>query len=137
MCPLDYDKDEGKMRQWNRPFIVERAASELQGMAAAAIYDGVVDNDEIIMLYQWLDQYKEESNEWPMNELKKLIEDICADGIVTTEERMRLFKFLKDFATGPEEEAIVGGIYDDVQIIVPKHTFIFTGKLCFGPRKKA
>ena len=137
MRPPNYDNDEARMRQWNRPLIVERAASELQGMAAAVIYDGVVENDEIIMLYRWLDQYKEESNEWPLNELKKLIEDICADGIVTTEERMQLFRFLKNFATGPDEEAIVGGIFDDVQVVIPEHVFMFTGKLCYGPRKKA
>jgi len=125
------------MRRWNRPHIVERAASELQGIAAAVIYDGVVDNDEIIMMYKWLTQYGQEANEWPLKQLKELIETICEDEIVTSAERQQLFDFLKTFATGPDEEAVVGGIYDDVDVIVPGNVFLFTGKLCFGPRKKA
>ncbi len=133
----DYDLDEGRMRQWNRPHIVARAASELQGMAAAVIYDGVVDNDEIIMLYKWLTQYEEECHEWPMRDLKRLIEDICEDGIVTSEERRQLFTFLKTFATGPNENPLVDGIYDDVDVVIPDNVFLFTGKMRFGPRKKA
>ena len=56
---------------------------------------------------------------------------------MTSQERIQLFNFLKDFSTGPDEEAVVGGIYDDVEVIVPDNIFIFTGKLRFGPRKKA
>jgi len=137
MRDVDYDRDEGKMRRWNRPLIVERAVSELQGMAAAIIYDGVVENSEIVMLYKWLSEYGPESHEWPMKELKDLIEDICADRRVTPEERAQLFRFLKDFATGPDEDPIVGGIYEDVTVVFPGRVFLFTGKLRFGPRKKA
>jgi NAD-dependent DNA ligase len=89
------------------------------------------------MLYEWLTQYAEESSEWPMKQLKQLIEDICADGVVTSEERSQLFRFLRNFAMGPKEEPVVGGIYDDVEVIIPDHMFMFTGKLQFGPRKKA
>lgn len=134
---MDYDLDEARIRKWNRTHIVDRAVSELQGLAAAVIFDGVVDNDEIVMLYKWLDQYREESNEWPLKELKQLIEDICSDGIVTSHEREVLFGFLKSFATGSDEKALVEDIYDDVEIIFPKMVFLFTGKLLFAPRRKA
>jgi len=137
MVEYDYDLNEERMRKWNKTHIIERAVSELQGMVTAVLYDGVVDNDEILMLYKWLKSYDEESYEWPMNELKRLIEEICSDGIVTSHERDILFSFLKNFSIGPEENLIVGGIYDDISIEFPKHTFVFTGKLQFGSRKKA
>jgi NAD-dependent DNA ligase len=132
-----YDLSEERMRTWNRTHIVERAVSELQGMAVVILYDGVVDNDEIIMLYKWLQSYEQESSEWPLSELRNLIEEICSDGIVTSKEREILFSFLKTFSAGPQEDAVIGGIYDDVTIVFPERTFLFTGKLQFGPRKKA
>ena len=137
MGAMNSDRDEGIIRHFNKPQIVERAVSELQGIAAAVIYDGVVENDEIVMLYQWLTQYEQEATEWPLKQLKDLIEKICADEIVTSEERIEIFNFLKSFATGPEQEPVIQSIYDDVPVIFPDRVFVFTGKLRFGPRLKA
>jgi len=59
--------------------------------------DGVVENDEILMLYKWLAQQGTQGSK-PLQELKLLIENICADGVVTSSERQELIKFLRSIA---------------------------------------
>ena len=66
------------------------------GLALAIINDGKVDDREIALLYDLLCQYKDVKST-ALIDLKRLIEKIEEDGIVTPEEEKMLFRFLKDF----------------------------------------
>lgn len=66
----------------------------LKGLAKAIIRDGVVENEEIILLHQWLTSV-DMPDTGPVRELRDLIDRICCDGVVTSKERIELLDFLK------------------------------------------
>ena len=66
------------------------------GLALAVIHDGKIDDKEISLLYELLCQYKEMKSS-TLIDLKRLIERIKEDGIVTPDEEKSLFRFLQDF----------------------------------------
>lgn len=69
----------------------------LKGLATAIIDDGVVDNEEIMMLHRWLNSIDVPTT-GPAHELRALIDRVCADGKVTSAERRELLAFLRMIA---------------------------------------
>lgn len=69
----------------------------LTGIAKAVIHDGVVENNEIIMMHEWLQEIDLPVN-GPLSELRKLIDTICSDGEVSSKERIVLLQFLRNMA---------------------------------------
>ena len=138
MTPLDYDADQNLIKTYNLPLMVKKAVQEMQGMAAAIIYDGRVDDDEINLMRDWLNCHVVEAGDWPLSDLVVVLKKILADGVVTEQERLDLLNFLAQFAAGPQQPQVIQGIFDsDAPIIFPEQMFLFTGKLVFGTRKKA
>ena len=76
-----------------------KSESLWHGLALAVINDGNVDDDEIVMLYNLLCQYKDMKPNGALPELKSLIERICSDKVVTSAERQGLLRFLKAFVS--------------------------------------
>ncbi|MCX5841939.1 MAG: hypothetical protein NTY16_10935 [Deltaproteobacteria bacterium] len=122
--------------------------SNLQGAASAIIYDGIVTDDEINFLVDWLEDNRKYQDTWPISTLIKTIRNVLADNIIDDNERHLLLTFLKSIVnyyddtgnapkitfTGKAEETI----YDaNVQITFYKKTFVFTGAMQFGKRNKA
>ncbi|HBA86332.1 MAG TPA: hypothetical protein DCZ95_19805 [Verrucomicrobia bacterium] len=73
-----------------------KSESLWHGLATAIVNDGVVDNDEISLLYKMLCQYKDLKS-GPLKDLKLLIERICSDSVVNSDERLELLQFLQAF----------------------------------------
>ncbi len=69
----------------------------LKGLATAIIDDGVVDNEEIKLLHRWLISI-DIPTAGPTQELRSMIDRVCADGKVTSAERRELLAFLKMIA---------------------------------------
>ncbi len=138
MTPLDYDTDQNLIKTYNFPLMVKKAVQEMQGMAAAMIYDGRVDDNEINLMRDWLNRHIVEAGDWPLSELVAILKKVLADGVVTEQERLDLLNFLAQFAAGPQQPQVVQGIFDSAaKIIFADQLFLFTGKLAFGTRKKA
>ncbi len=55
MSRLNLDDNDDLLRLYNRPLLEKRAIQQLHGMAAAWIYDGVVENHEVAHAVEWLD----------------------------------------------------------------------------------
>jgi NAD-dependent DNA ligase len=135
---LNYDSDQDLIRKYNNPLMLRRSVQEMQGIAAAIIYDGQIDDTEIQQLDQWIDAHKAFSKEWPLSKVRDCLYQILEDGEVTAEERQRLYQCLSDFAADPRRGAVVDGVFDeDPAIVFEDRQFLFTGLLQFGPRKKA
>lgn len=131
-------KTDDLIHRFNRPRLLDKTIQELQGAAAAIIYDGKIDDCEIELLRKWMLENREFITEWPLNELNQIVSAILIDGVITQEERHELLSFLNNFAAGPEKPAIIEGIFDKGMVITfPDNIFMFTGKLCYGSRKKA
>lgn len=135
---LDIDNDEDLIIRYNAPLIADRAIQEFQGMASVVIYDGVVDDNEMALLSSWAEKYQDFCHQWPLSQLQFLIQKILKDGIVTTDERMELLKFLSSVAASPSGDPAIKSIFsENVNIVFPEKHFLFTGKLQFGTRRKA
>lgn len=135
---FDYDNDQVVIMRMNASNIIKKAISEMQGIAAAVIYDKKVDDSEIKLISGWLAEHKDFYNQWPICDLAKLMYEILEDGIITQDERKQLYDFLVTFAAGPKMPKHITGIFDEKPNIVFKgKTFLFTGKLAFGKRRTA
>ena len=75
-----------------------RSESLWHGLAMAIVNDGVVDNEEIALLYKLLNQYKD-TKPGAVQDLKELVKQICSDEIVTSKERQQLLRFLQGFVS--------------------------------------
>lgn len=135
---LNVDDNEDEIIQYNAPLIADRAIQEFQGMASIIILDGIVDDSEIDILTSWAEKYKKFWDQWPLSELKSLIQKILKDGVVTLDERMELLNFLSNIAANPGGDPTIKNIFSkNINITFPEKSFLFTGKLQFGTRRKA
>lgn len=138
MSDVDYDTEQNLIKAYNFPLILKRAIQEMQGIAAAIIYDGRIDEAELTLLKDWVNSHVVEAGEWPLTDLVAILKRIFADGAVTDDERNELFKFMAQFAAGPKQPAVIQGVFEtNPNIIFRGHSFMFTGRLIFGARKKA
>lgn len=138
---LDYDNDQTRIQLYNLPAIKKRAIHQLQGVASSIIYDGIITDEEIGQLLSWLDKNQLVHNDWPVSHLIELLKGILSDNVVTDEERKELLHFLSCI-TSPLScdwmpKSVTDLIADNVPVIFPEKSFIFTGILQFGTRKKA
>lgn len=136
---VDYDRQQSLLKFFNRNMMERRAVHELQALAAAIIYDGKVDENELEFLGKWIVSRGEFRDQWPFRELFNLYYEILEDGVVTKEERMLLFDALCAIAASDEQSGTAqDDIFDDdADIIFPEHSFLFTGVLQIGKRKDA
>lgn len=136
--PLDVDDDSDLIHLYNLPLIKKRAIHQLQGIASAIIYDGKIDGKEIEQLVSWLNANKFVENDWPVCRLREIMVEILADGIITDDEEKELISFLSDIEVNPEGPQVVCQIFTpNPKIKFNGKTFLFTGTLKFGARKKA
>ncbi|MFH0991454.1 MAG: BRCT domain-containing protein [bacterium] len=135
---LNYDRDQDLIAMYNYPRQVQKAIQEIQGIAGMIVYDGVVNEEEISFLSQWLKTHTQLATSYPLADLKSLFEEITKDGVVSPEERKQLFDFLKNIASGTKSSPVVEGIFAaKPRITFKTRQFLFTGEMEFGSREKA
>lgn len=143
--PLDYDEEQERILAYNWRRMEKRAIQELQGVAMAVIFDGIVTDDEIELLSGWLNRNSQYREKWPISDFWSLLQHILADGVVTEQERLHLFTFLESITNGPRrvdphsaDESASDGLCDNQPLIIfQKKSFLITGKLKFAKRKEA
>jgi NAD-dependent DNA ligase len=135
---LNYDRDQDLIAMYNYPNQVRKAIQEIQGIAGMIVYDGQVTEDEVSFLEQWLKKNGHLATKYPLSDLKSLFEEITKDGVVSPDERRRLFSFVEAIATGTKSSPVVDGIYAaKPRITFKARQFLFTGDMEFGSREKA
>jgi hypothetical protein len=136
---LDYDDDHRKIRTLNLPRIITRTITEFEGLCAAIVYDGIVDDGEVTMLREWLAAKSEFLHVWPLCEVHDLMEKILEDGVVDASEREELFALLDSIGASADKcGKPAESIFDnDPMIEFPGRTFLFTGRLDLCKRKDA
>src|SRR6267378_2846604 len=138
MKQLSYDKDKHLIYAYNYPRIVKKAVQELQGLAGLMIFDGVIADDEIVFLGNWLEKNNELLTEFPLSDLHELFRQVVSTGEITNEDRKKLFIFLDAIASGVKSNPVIDGIFTEKAIITFEgKLFLFTGDLEFGSREKA
>lgn len=109
----------------------------LQGICHGILADGVVKDDEVIALNDWLNAHNHLSTYYPYDEITSLITEVLEDGIVDKEEKKLLKKYFNEFVNlnDAELQEQINNDVKDVRIggicaIAPEIKFI-DNQFCF------
>ncbi len=113
------DKEEkDELLEWcantinDRGFLKEftQIVRTLHGVIGGIIADEKITADELEGLKDWLIDYEQFQDWWPLNQLNELIEHVLADGKIDKAEHKMLTAVFKDFTEVPLDEVI---LHDD------------------------
>ena len=116
------------------------SCAALVGIVQGLLADGVLNDQEIRFLRDWLADAQNVSLSWPGTVIYAQVETILADGVVTEAEREHLAETLKQLIGGKLDEVAEAGFVSELPldrveaIDVPDRLFCFTGDFVFGPR---
>lgn len=120
----------------------------LQGIFHGILADGVLNDNEIFKLHEWLSENEHLNSYYPYDEVRSLVLSIVADKKIDEEERVVLTAFIKQFVELKNTETsekveqytadvnISGICAIDPQIIFDNKTFCITGILSRGNRNE-
>ena len=135
---------------------IDIAVRELHGFLHGVAIDGYVSKTEIEQCRKWLDKYELFLNQWPLDAVASLADNILKDGKVTEDEQRTFLSFCQAFSEIPIDSPEIHDSYIEelmsvsAPILVPftrlcdrEHairfkgsTFCFTGPAKTGARKQ-
>lgn len=98
--------------------------------------DGVVSEDELRGLSDWLSEHEYLKTCWPYDEVDSLVLSVLADKKIDQEEHDMLFRFFSEFVSLADDKTITKPVLSQGQSLVavcascPEITFVGT-KFCF------
>jgi NAD-dependent DNA ligase len=117
------------------------SCAALVGIAQGLLADGVLNDQEIAFLRDWLANSENISLTWPGSVIFAQVTSILDDGVVTEDERSHLTETLRQLVGGRLDE-LAEAVHvaelplDNVQgIDIPGRSFCLTGEFVLGPRK--
>ncbi|MDR6458024.1 hypothetical protein J2786_001117 [Chryseobacterium vietnamense] len=120
----------------------------LQGIFHGILADGVLNDNEIFKLHEWLSENEHLNSHYPYDEIRSLVLSVVADKKIEDEERAILTAFIKQFVVlkntdtaekvekDTEGVSITGICAIDPEIIFENKTFCITGILSRGTRSE-
>jgi len=123
------EHNESLIRVYNSPRRLEKAMHTLEGILRGITMDRKVDDQELIVLSDWLGENAEFKKKHPFNEVVPRIEQIVRQGVVDEEERADILWLCNQFTTGSQHfdpitadlqklHGIMGGIAADSHITI-------------------
>ena len=121
--------------------LLNRSCESLIGICSGLIADGELNDKEISYLRMWLLENIDLSKTWPAEVIFRRIEDVLADGLITSDERQYLVKTLEDLVGGSFSDtgAVPTGsstlpINQNALVKIAGNSFCFTGQFIYGTR---
>lgn len=99
-----------------------KALQELQGVLYGVICDGMLNDNEIYSIRQWLFSHKDLKGNYPYDKIYSTVEEILADSIITDEERKELFALINTILNPVDDSC------PDVCVQIDGSTFCLTGE---------
>lgn len=118
----------------------------LQGIFHGILADGVIDDDEVFALREWLKKNTHLNTYYPYDEINSLVTSILSDGIIDDDERLLLKAYLNQFVNLENVQIgkqiknetidvnISGLCANNPDIVVDGKNFCITGILKSGSR---
>ena len=111
------------------------------GIATGLIADGVLNDEEIRFLADWLMVHDEVCFEWPGDIIAARVKAVLSDGVITDPERQHLLATLQDLI-GTKSEALSAATHvcelsfdDEAQVSFMGLVFCLTGNFVYAPRE--
>lgn len=134
-----YQGEKVAAAQHNRG--MTRAMQTLLGLCSGIIADAEINEKEILFLRTWLASNADICKCWPGNMIARRIDEIMADGIVSSEEHDSLLSAISRVTRDPfaetgcaEPDAPAIPYDDDPSIFFKNMSFCFTGQFYYGTR---
>jgi NAD-dependent DNA ligase len=119
---------------------MRQSCAALVGIVQGILADGELQDREVTFLQSWLRGAESVALTRPGSAIYAQVNDILADGIITTEERAHLTDTLLRLVGGTLDELAESSHVSELpidahaEIDVPQRVFCFTGDFVFGPR---
>lgn len=120
-----------------------KAINTLYGIIAGITADRAINNDEVIFLSLWLKDNEAYAQSFPLNVIKRRIDSILMDNIITGEERDDLYQTLATIIGGTYQEtgasgglSTAYGTEEPETLTICGSTFCLTGAFITGTRDK-
>ena len=121
---IDNDEKE-ELLEWCSEIINERGFLEgltsvfrtLHGILSGIVADEKITKDELRGLEDWLLDYEDLQQWWPMNEISSMIKEVLKDGKIDKAEHKRLSEYFNDFVEYPLEHVTL----HDKEYLTNKH----------------
>lgn len=92
-------KERKEYQQFTKPAEVHKAINTLRGIVSGIATDSKVTGDEINELVHWCTLHNDLRDWHPFSELIPVIENACADGVITEEESKDILWLCSSFAS--------------------------------------
>jgi NAD-dependent DNA ligase len=121
----------------------------LQGICHGILSDAYVNADEVKALRNWLEEHKHLNSYYPYDEISSLVSSVLADGVIDTQERIRLTAYFKEFVNLTDDQltqkialdtadiTVSGICTNNPDISFDGKTFCLTGLFNRGTRQEA
>jgi len=126
---------------YNQQRVDDRTITELIGISRGLLADGVLNEQEIVFLIDWLEANKF-ITAWPVNVLRERIAVMLLDGIIDKNERKEIFEILQMLVGGNAASQNIHSFSSSLpltrptpEIVIEGKTFCLTGKFACGLRK--
>jgi len=100
-------KEPAEYRRFTKPAELHKAINTLRGIIAGLSTDSKVDSSEIQELIHWCTLHEHLRDRHPFSEILPIVENACADGIITEDESKDILWVCSSFADN-------GSYYDSV-----------------------
>jgi hypothetical protein len=100
-------KEPSEYRQFTKPAELHKAINTLRGIVAGMATDKQVDSAEIQELAHWCELHAHLRDRHPFSEILPVVENACADGVITEDESKDILWICSSFADS-------GSYYDSI-----------------------
>lgn len=122
------DTYEKRSKHRQKPSKATEALHELRSLIQFSLYDGILTDEEIFNIRDWMDDNKQLEGAYPYDILFEKLTEILADGIVTDDERTAIIAVME------EQLDPVSCRSEDIDIDFNGKTICLTGDFLSGPR---
>lgn len=132
------DRDAQPLIDFNAARRLDRDVHEMLGLCRGVLADGVVTEGEAVFLRDWIAARPHVTENFAGRELARRLAQIFADGRVDDDEREDLAELLRQLGQDQYGETLATTLpFDEPapELVFTGHTYVFTGKFAFGPRK--
>lgn len=133
------DPEDPRLKRIHADRLIKRDIDQLLGICEFALQDGLIDQSEAVAVLTWLNNHQSCLDTWPANVLYDRLRAMLADDVLDDDEQRDLLGLVLSIARPPlEDQAFAPSTLPlnspAPAIIVPEHSFCFTGVFDYGSR---